>query len=338
MNNTDLDKIQSQTINWLRYPLMLLIVVIHTDTSLLISMPQTGTSAVLYFITRTIIRLAVPLFFIFSGYWFFRNPDTFTLETYSSKIGKRFRTIFIPYVFWNYFVWAFQMLVVVLQGHASWIPNDVFHFKNVLDVIIGYGEGYQGMPKVFQFWFLRDLMIVCLLAPQLYLLLKGRRPYILLLFAFLYLMPFPNELNPILKRFPAALLFFSLGAYMGIHKQNLVEMARKVPMWLSISLTMVCMVIHVWQCMIYGRHIILAENIYSIVAVIPTIQIAAMLVERRQLKPLAFVADSNFLLFALHPLIMNYLLVVPLSGKSATPRCISGLSTRPNCLCRWWFA
>lgn len=320
MSNTDIDKLQSQTVDWLRYPLMLLIVLIHADTPLYYSMPQAGVSAVFLYITRTVIRLAVPAFFMFSGYWFFRKPETFTIDDYRSKIRKRVRTLFVPYVFWNFFVWGFQMLVVVFQGHASWIPSDTFHFKNIIDVIIGYGEGYQGMPKDFQLWFLRDLMVVCLLAPQLFLLLKGRRPYVLLLFAFLYLMPFPEGLHPIFKRFPAALLFFSVGAYMGIHKQNMVEMARKVPMWLSVAVTTAALVVHVWQCMTYGRYTSLAENVFSIVSVIPTLQIASLLVERRQLKPRPFIADSNFLLFAIHPTIMYYLLVEPLSGKiSNTP-------------------
>lgn len=320
MKTAEYDKLQSQTIDWLRYPLMLLIVLIHTDTALLNSMPQAGISLMFHCIIKTITKLAVPLFFIFSGYWFFRNPETFSLESYASKILKRFRTLLIPYVFWNYFVWAFQMLIVVLQGHANWISIKAFLPGNILDVIIGYGQGYQGMPKDFPLWFLRDLIVVCLFTPQLYYLLKGRRPWVLLLFAFLYLMPFPSGWNLIFLRFPSALLFFSIGAYMGIHKQNMVEMSRKIPIWLSVTITTLSLVFHVWQCMVHGQCIDIAKNLFSIVAVIPTIQIASLLVERRQLKPIAFVADSNFLLFALHPIIMSYLIVEPLLGKvSNTP-------------------
>lgn len=80
--SANLDSLQSRTVEWLRYPLMVFIVIVHTDTTLLNSMPHAGISSVLYYILRTIIRLAVPMFFIISGYWFFRQPETFTLDAY----------------------------------------------------------------------------------------------------------------------------------------------------------------------------------------------------------------------------------------------------------------
>ena len=44
-------------------------------------------------------------------------------------------------------------------------------------------------------------------------------------------------------------------------------------------------------------------------------QIASTLVERYRLKPVKFIADSNFLLFVLHPLIIIYLISEPLLGQ-----------------------
>lgn len=314
MSNMEPDELQSRTVDWLRYPLMLLIVLLHTDTPLLYQLPQEGVSAICYYITRTLAKLAVPMFFIISGYYFFRKPDILNREAYLSKIRKRAVTLLVPYLFWNYFVWAFLLLVVVLQGHADWIPSDAFTPAKILDVVVGWGEGYDGMPKAFQLWFLRDLMIVCLLSPLLHLLLKGKWPVILLLFAAFYLMPWPNGWPPFFKRFPSALLFFSIGAYMGIHKQNMVEMARRVPLWLSVSVSTLLVAGVVWQRVTYGHFQLLFENLFSIAAVVPTVQIASTLVERFNLRPIKFISDSNFLLFVLHPIIMIYLVSVPLYG------------------------
>ena len=311
MKDIELDNLQSRTVDWLRYPLMLLIVVLHTDSPLLYELSQAGASAICFYIVRTVAKLAVPMFFIISGYYFFRKPDIFDREAYTSKIRKRALTLLVPYLFWNYFVWGFQMLVVALQGHADWIPSDAFMPTKILDVVIGWGEGYDGMPKAFQLWFLRDLMIVCLISPLLHLLLKGKRPYILLLFVAFYLMPWPGGWPPFFKRFPSALLFFSVGAYMGIHKQNMVAMARRVPLWLSITIPTLLIVL---RCMTHNNLQTIEENLFSIFAVIPTIQIASMMVEHYHLKPIKFIADSNFLLFALHPLIIIYLISNPLSG------------------------
>lgn len=314
----DPNDLQSRTVEWLRYPLMVLVVIIHTDTSLLYSMPHEGLSSVLFYILRTVIRVAVPMFFIFSGYWFFRKPDTFTFDAYRTKIRKRVRTLLIPYLFWNFFAWALQLAVVVMQGHADWIPSDVFHPKKLIDVFIGYGEGYQGMPKAYQLWFLRDLMIVCLLSPLLHMLLRGKRPWVLLVFAAIYLMPWPSGWHSILKRMPAALLFFGIGACMGIHKINMVEAVRRVPLWLSISVPTLAMVWHVLLLLHGSPAFIYAENIFSIVAVIPTMQVAAFLVERKNAKPIKWLSGSAFLLFVTHPLINHYLLVEPI-GTSLAP-------------------
>ena len=319
MTMTNIDDLQSRTVDWLRYPLMVLIVILHTDTALLWSMPHEGLPETLYYILRTISLVAVPLFFIFSGYWFFRQPETFTLDTYREKIRKRVRTLLIPYLFWNFFSWALQLIVVVLLGHADWIPTEVFYPKNFIDNFIGYGEGHQGMPKAFQLWFLRDLIVVCLISPLLYHLLHSKRPWLLIILAALYILPYPEQWHPIFKHLPAALLFFSAGAYMGIHKMNIVETARRVPMWLSFTVPTLLIALHVWLHSTWNPSFIYIEHLFSIVAVVPTIQVAATLVERKDIKPIGWLAGSAFLLFAIHPLITEYLVVYPISKLLVHP-------------------
>lgn len=308
--------LQSRTIEWLRYPLMVLIVILHTDTALLWSMPHEGLPETLYYILRTISLVAVPLFFIFSGYWFFRQPETFTLDTYREKIRKRVRTLLIPYLFWNFFAWALQLIVVVLQGRLS---IELFYPQKILDIFFGIGEGYQGMPKAFQLWFLRDLIVVCLISLQLYHLLHSKRPWLLIILAALYILPYPEQWHPIFKHLPAALLFFSAGAYMGIHKMNIVETARRVPMWLSLTVPTLLIALHVWLHSTWNPSFIYIEHLFSIVAVVPTIQVAATLVERKDIKPIGWLAGSAFLLFAIHPLITEYLVVYPISKLLVHP-------------------
>ena len=312
--SANLDSLQSRTVEWLRYPLMVLIVIIHTDTTLLNSMPHAGISSVLYYILRTIIRLALPMFFIISGYWFFRQPETFTLDAYLHKLKKRARTLLVPYLFWNLFAWALNVINAVQHGYYQKALPDI-------DIFFGFGAGYCGMPGAFQLWFLRDLMVVCLLSPLLYLLLRGRRPWVLLLFAALYIMPWPAGWHPILMRSPSALLFFSIGAYLGIHKMNMVETVRRVPLWLSLSVPTLVMVCHVWLNMIHSPLYIYTEKLFRIVAVVPTLQVAAMLVERKNVQPIGWLSGSTFLLFATHPLVMNYLLVQPIGDSLAPTQC-----------------
>lgn len=309
--------LQSRTIEWLRYPLMVLIVVIHTDTALLGAMPVgDGLSPILYASLRTVIRVAVPLFFIFSGYWFFRLPERFSMDDYRIKLAKRVRSLLVPYLIWNFFAWALQLIVVVLQGHADWIPPTVFHPDRLLDIFVGMGDGYQGMPKAFQLWFLRDLIVLCLFSPALYLLLRGRHAWVLIIFAMLYLMPWPGDWPAVFMRFPSALLFFGIGAWFGLHKADMVDAARHVPLWLSLTVPSLLMAWHVWLTL-HGSPTAtsVAEKLFSIAATVPTLRCAAALVERRNLRPTRWLAGSAFLLFAIHPLIINYLLVEPLAGR-----------------------
>jgi peptidoglycan/LPS O-acetylase OafA/YrhL len=284
---------------------MVLIVFYHTDTSLLLSMPLNGVSSVLYQILRTLMHVAVPLFFIFSGYLFFRQPEHFTRKVYRDKLERRIRTLLIPYLIWNFFA----MFVTIGTSIFSLHP-DYF-----IDSFVGIGEGFCGMPKAFQLWFLRDLMLMCLLSLPLYYLLRGRRPWILLLFALLYVYQWTYRVHPIIYRFPSALLFFSVGAYMGIHKMNIIETVRRVPLWASLTLTTLIMIAHIWLIMTGSLYYIYAEKLFAIVAVIPTVQVASLLVEHRDLEPIGWLAGSTFLLYAVHPLIINYLIVVPLEGR-----------------------
>ena len=312
----DVDRLQSQTVAWLRYPLMVLIVIIHTDSALLSSMPNWGVSETVFCMLRTVVRVAVPLFFIFSGYWFFRQPEEFTLESYKEKISKRVRTLLVPYLLWNIFAWLLHYVIIICQGHAEWITIRQFHPDKLADLFFGFGEGYSGMPKAFQLWFLRDLMVVCLLAPQLYMLLKHRRTAIvtLLCFTALYLAAWNMGWHPILNRFPSALLFFSVGAYLGIHKENMVEAARKVPVWISVTVPTLLMCWNVWLLMHSNPAYLYAESLFSIAATVPTLQVAAWLVEKHGVKPVKWLSGSAFLLFAVHPLIIQNLVAEPLMG------------------------
>ncbi|MGN1051453.1 MAG: acyltransferase family protein, partial [Acutalibacteraceae bacterium] len=52
-----------------------------------------------YFISNGITRFAIPIFFILSGYLFFRNFDL-SFKGYFAKIKSRFFSLVIPFVVW----------------------------------------------------------------------------------------------------------------------------------------------------------------------------------------------------------------------------------------------
>jgi len=96
---------------------------------------------------------------------------------------------------------------------------------------------------------------------------------------------------------------------------NIIETVRRIPLWASLTLTSLIMIAHIWLIITGSPDYIYAEKLFAIVAVIPTLQVASLLVERRNLNPIAWLTGSTFLLYAVHPLIINYFIVVPFEGK-----------------------
>ena len=94
------DAMASHTIGLLRWVLMALIVVIHTDL-----VADTGCTntvyAILYRWAGNVVWLASPLFFLMSGYLFVASDNGFTWRTFSEKCQRRLKTWLIPYLLWN---------------------------------------------------------------------------------------------------------------------------------------------------------------------------------------------------------------------------------------------
>jgi len=64
--------IQSQALDWLRFPLAVLVIFIHTHSPLVGYAESTGDAVPLqfYMMLRPLARFAFPTFFIISGYFF----------------------------------------------------------------------------------------------------------------------------------------------------------------------------------------------------------------------------------------------------------------------------
>lgn len=97
-------ELQSKVLDWLRFPMILLVVYIHYYGD---NIPQTSIvgcciyDSIRITISHVISRAAVPIFFLISGYYFFYNTDSFNYKIYIKKLRKRVNTILIPYLIWN---------------------------------------------------------------------------------------------------------------------------------------------------------------------------------------------------------------------------------------------
>lgn len=214
-----LDKYLSEKIKVISFILIILVVYLHSY-NLVINMGSSSETIdygfnayIQYFISYGITRIAVPIFFIISGFLFFFKDKVYTFKEYKIKIIKRTKTLFIPYLFWS------------ITGIVLYFFLQTFHFSKPFftNLLIKDYNLYDFLDKIFfnpipyQFWFIRDLMIFVFISPLIYYLLK-RVCYILLFMLFL---GWIIDFNYIIIS-NESILFFTLGAYITLFNKSII--------------------------------------------------------------------------------------------------------------------
>lgn len=160
-----------------------------------------------------ICRIAVPFFFFKSGYFFFLNFHDY--KEIPNKIAKRFRSLAVPYLIWTIIGLCFLVLVSLIPPLRSFIVRDVpwhsihslFHY-------------FTSDPINYQLWFLRDLLILALLSPVVYLLVRYFSWMPALVLCALYLFH-PIVFGVFYASF--SLFFFVIGSTLAIKRPQLIE-------------------------------------------------------------------------------------------------------------------
>ena len=228
------DDRQSTLINAMRFPLMVMVLFIHSPgeySTPVIEWSLDGWNV--YHFTAELLSghlcaIATRCFFLFSGFLFFRylKDGEFGLSWILSKWKKRTRTLLIPFLLWN-----------LLMVAAIFLKNYVFGALALgasSDEMATLRQGplylfFTG-PADFPLWYIRDLMLMSLTAPLLYFVFKRMRWISLALLILLYFSPLSPSI-PSLQ----ALFFFGLGAWMGIHKTDFLPLCRQVRIPAAIS-------------------------------------------------------------------------------------------------------
>ena len=227
-------KDQSQVLNILRFPATLMVIIGHCAL-ITMSIPIStfsGEMALARFIQQLIYcmgGLAVTLFSLISGYYLFAKGDRFTISHYIDILRKRFKTLLIPYVLWNF--------LCIL---ALWLKNSIglhlgigFAFNAVeYDQVTNHSLFEMIMwPIDGPLWYIRELIYMVLFCPLVYVLCRNRIIGAIAVLS-LYFLPivaphlgFYFPLNDIQ-------VHFIVGAYLALHKWNILGIARRVK-WLA---------------------------------------------------------------------------------------------------------
>lgn len=300
--------LQSKVITFLRFPLIVGVVMIHT-------LPHQVTIGgvefvdiskfklydyTFFLISEVLARIAVPLFFFISGFLFFKGE--FTVDSYFLKLKRRGRTILLPYIIWNLLVIAmFLFLQTFMSGLTSGKNSGIADLPVKLWLSLFWDYHDSGMPVCYQMWFLRDLMVVMVLSPVIYWCMNRFKQYFIILLGFLWLM---NSWVNIPGMSISAFFFFTAGAWFRINKINFVDTMMPFMKSAAVVYVLLCAMNlyfrqYEWVCYIH--------RIGILVGIIVAITVSAYCITTRKYKPNEFLSESSFFIYAYHATILGLL-------------------------------
>ena len=183
----------------------------------LISDEKNYVSFIQFFISNGLTRIAVPMFLMLSGYLFFHSLRP-SVSGFFTKYKSRARSLLVPFLIWS----ALSILFAyILQSSPSLSP----YVPEYMKIETSPGSILHRLiwnPVAFQLWFMRSLIFIVIISPIIYILVRYLYivPVIAAFAAFFLEIPIPYITTD-------ALLFFTIGAFLAIHKINIDRKANK---------------------------------------------------------------------------------------------------------------
>ena len=251
-----------------------------------------------------ISRMAVPIFFCISGYLFFLKFQG-SLREFIQKYQKRAKSLVLPYVLWSFWGLAFFFILQQVPQSKSFFTNDLianYSFAKVLDTLFLN-------PIPYQLWFLRDLIVLVLFSPIIYLLIKHLKWIPLIVFPILWLDLFDFSFVLFLEE---SILFFCLGAYISIHQSSLATQKLDSNKFWILSLIWILLILANTILMQRHNNTVLAGLIHktSIVFGIMALWSVYDLLMKHKESPgkwLLSISSFSFFLYAAHEPILTML-------------------------------
>ena len=318
--------LQSQAIDWLRFPLAVAVVFIHsfgTPSAYSLEAVHADPLSVMsvYNLVRiclshVLTHIAVPVFFVISGFLFFRNMRQWSAPAYKKKLKSRVRSLMVPYLCWNVLA---VLAIVAIKGAAFVVKGKPL--SNILVYLQENGwlhllwdnhvwaedrTNWLGMytpmtgPADLPLWFLRDLIVMVFLSPLCYFFLRRLRHYGLLLLALAYV----SGIWPVVSGFNiTAVFFYCTGAWFGMSGKNLVAECGRVRL-LSYVLAVGLLLPLVW---FDGRNTPEGNFVYPfyvIAGVCAAFNLSAWVTGSGRGRVRPWLAHSTFFVYALHTLVV----------------------------------
>jgi hypothetical protein len=207
----------------------------------------------------------------------------------------------VPFIFWNIFTLLINALAQTIPATKIFFPLNYqlianFSCFDYFNAVIGFNR----LPIAYQFWFIRDLMILVLLVPFINLFLKiVPLPFLIAVFISWFL-----NLWPCHTLSPDATLFFCVGAYLALTKKNLFAVDKYGAM-----LVFPYMIIVTFNTFFIKQPLNpLLHKFGIILGVFVALFMTKYLVKTGSMKPLILsLSNANFFVFAVHEPLLTIL-------------------------------
>lgn len=329
MANRTLDgqrSVRSLALDLLRFPLAIIVAVIHVTSSrrfvfeggVLDVNRMEGADTFFNLVDVFLREQSVPIYFFIAGYVFFLGVDL-NLETYRRKLQNRIHSLLIPYLIWN--VLALGVSVASAYYFVSIGEFSSLHLRfdySVTAFLNTFWDTAHGVlshitppawtaplyPQDYPLWFVRDLMIIVLCAPGIYLLLKRTSWYAVAVLGVAWgvLRAFPmGHTSQLLTGF----FFFTWGSYLSYHGKDMIRsMRRRVRPAIAIYILLTaCMFLLIDR---------LPKEVYAwmkgvciLAGMVIAYTAAAKLIETGLLRVSRFLSSASFVVYAGHCLLAS---------------------------------
>lgn len=322
----DNQKIQSCTFDLIRLPLMQLIIFIHCVSRYgpVSAIPSSfsGWESVydicFIFFTDILARVSLPTFFLMSGYLFFANFCNWSWSRYGEKLKSRVHTLLIPYLLWNFGTILMRIFHIIRRN--GWTIESVRKVEQWYDAkggllhlfwdchtiggpkvdALGF-EYYSKTPCCVPMWFLQDLMVMSIIAPIIYWLLK-KVPQLTIVLLFLGL-HFSVGIH--ITGFSTTYVFYyCLGAAFAIAGRNIIQdFARFRISSIICAVVLMSMSLVVWKQDNQWAHWI--NTMQVLVCIVATLNFASWFAEQGKRAPLLF-SKGSFFVYAAHTFLVFF--------------------------------
>lgn len=242
-----IDHYNSTKISKLSLFFILLVVILHAKNTNRVSLGVLNNNLNFFiqdYVSAGLCRVAVPAFFIISGFLFFHKyrSQNFGRLEYKKTIKRRIKTLVIPYLVVSCIGFLFFFILQIPNVTKGFFNNDLivnYSFLEILDTLFIN-------PLPYQLWFVRNLFLVCLITPLIYKIVRYNSIYIIVVScAWLF---FSKSVPFFLLE---TLFSFSLGAFLGLKRnaylyQTLSNRSRILNLfllccWLLLSACSLCL-------------------------------------------------------------------------------------------------